>query len=32
MTLKEMVESAIEAFSPEEHREAFRALIEKSSP
>jgi hypothetical protein len=29
MTLKEMVESTIEAFDPEEHREAFRALIEK---
>lgn len=29
MTLKEMVKSAIEAFDPDEHRDAFRALIEK---
>jgi len=29
MTLKEMVDSALEAFDPEEHRETFRALIEK---
>lgn len=29
MTLKEMVDSALDAFDPEKHREVFRALIEK---
>jgi len=29
MTLKEMVDSALDAFDPTEHLEVFRALIEK---